>query len=493
MSPDGSEVAFRNGNELKKVSIHGGVAVALCTFPLEFGGGTWGEDGTIVFGSTKGNLFSVPAEGGDTLTLTTPDSGQLHMFPEILPASTAILFTILSGGSLENSQIAVLDRETGEYRVVISIGSNPHYLPTGHIVYGREGGLWSVAFDLNGLEVKGEPLPVVNNVIMKRSSAVSFSLSISGSLVYIPTASAGPLRTLVWVDRNGKEEPLDVEPRLYGQPRVSPDGNRLAVVVVDDSGNMDVWILDLVHNTPTRLTLDPFLDLTPLWTPDGKSVVFSSGREGPQDLYMKAADGTGQVEVLMASPNRLAPISWTPDGTTLVFNELMGTNTNIGLLSIGSERSRRLILQEKFDEVNGEISPDGRWIAYTSNESGQIEVYVRPFPKVNEGRWSISTAGGFWPKWDPDGEELFYLNGNKMMNVSIQTGPRFTHSSPRLLFEGRYLNALMGSQPYDINSKTGRFLMIKELKETEEASRPREIVLVQNWSEELKRLVPTDN
>ncbi len=426
-SSDGRDIGFGDTRELKKVSLRGGPAKTICAVGGDgFDSGvSWGEDGSIIFGVGGMGLFRVPAGGGEPRVVTTPDpekGEQEHGWPEFLPGGKSILFTILTD---RGRQIAVLDLETAKHKRLNLSGSHPHYSPTGHIVYALQEAVWAVPFDLKSREVTGGPAPVLEEVNFKTlGGAANFSLSDEGSLVYVP---GGPLSvpTLVWVDREGKEEEVGAPPRFYLMPRVSPDGTRIAVVVQGD-----LWIYDLVHGTLERLTRDPARGSTPLWTPDGQRVVFASNREGSTAVYWKAADGTGQVDLLAKGPNDLMAFSWSGDGQ-LVTNELGERSWDIGVLSMEGEGSRRLLLQEEFNEFHPAVSPDGRWIAYQSEESGQLEIYVRPFPNVEEGRWQISRGSNDdIPLWSPDGRELFYFSGNKMMAVAIQSEPNFTYGAP---------------------------------------------------------------
>ncbi len=305
-SPDGSEIGFYAAG-LKKVPIRGGEPVTLSTF---IGiGPCWGADGSVILGTAAG-LFRIAAAGAEPEALTTSDSekGEIwHSSPDLLPDGKAVLFTITKGQEL---QIAVLDLETREHKELGISGNSAHYSPTGHIVYGREGALWAVPFDLGRLAVTGEPVLVLEEVI-----TTNFSLSNEGSLIYVPRSTQRALGTMVWVDRNGKEDPLGTDPRLYFSPRISPDGNRVAVSTsVQD--NADVWIRDLEHDIESRLTRDPSRDLQPIWTPDGQRVVFASDREAAfANLYVKLADGTGEVERLQKSTASTWPNSWSHDGS----------------------------------------------------------------------------------------------------------------------------------------------------------------------------------
>jgi serine/threonine-protein kinase len=286
------------------------------------------------------------------------------------------------------------------------------------------------------------------------------------------------------VDRKGQEELLAAEPQGYQSPRISPDGSRLAITI-SESGGSDVWIYDLEGEILTRFTFDPAVDHFPVWTPDGQRIVFDSSRAGAgHNLFWKAADGTGQVERLTTSPNYQMADSFSPDGKRLVFREVAEPR-DLQLLSMEDERTSQPLIQSQFNDTRGRISPNGHWIAYESDESGRQEIHVRPFPNVEEGKWQISSDGGQTPVWGPNGQELFYRNGEAMMVVNIQTEPTFTAGSPVVLFTGRYTSTLVVN--YDISPDGQRFLMIKE----EEG--PGQINVVLNWFEELKRLVPTDN
>ncbi len=349
----------------------------------------------------------------------------------------------------------------------------------------------AVPFDLAALEVTGDSVPVVQGVRQTPSTVVDYAISDNGTLIYVPsTSTGGPNRTLVWVDRKGQEEPLAAEPQGYQFPRVSPDGSRLAISVIESEGE-DVWIYDLEREILTRLTFDPATDHNALWTPDGQRIVFDSGRDGTaHNLYWKAADGTGQVERLTTSPNNTGAYSFSPDGKSLVHRDAGTTSPwNLHVLSMEGEFSSQPLLDSEFAEQSAAISPSGHFIAYQSNESGQSEIYVRPFPDVDDGKWQISSDGGIGPVWAPGGQELFYRNGDAMMVVDIKTEPAFTAGSPVVLFTGRY-TIWGGFVNYDISPDGQRFLMIKEVDEEE--GQQDQINVVLNWFEELKRLVPTN-
>jgi serine/threonine-protein kinase len=298
---------------------------------------------------------------------------------------------------------------------------------------------------------------------------------------------------LVWVDRQGREAPIKAPPRAYTYPRLSPDGARVAF-----NDGMDIWIWDVARETLTRFTFDPGMNQYPVWTPDGRRLLFRSGRSGPPNLFSQAADGTGAVERLTESPNEQAPYSVSPDGNRLVFREdVRATGQDLKVLTLQGDRRAEPLVQTAFNERNAEISPDGRWLAYQSNESGQEEIYVRPFPDANSGRWQISTSGGRVPLWARSGKELFYVAPDGAVlgvRVEVAGGASFRAGTPAKLVEGRYYTGSAAGTPgrtYDVSLDGQRFLMIKVAVSIDAASVPREIVVAQNWFEELKRLVPT--
>ncbi len=331
---------------------------------------------------------------------------------------------------------------------------------------------------------------------MKGTGAASFSLAHDGSLVYVSgtgTVSVGAPRSLVWVDREGREEPLATPPLPYRSPRVSPDGTRVAVDVIGPAGG-DIWIHDLSRGTETILTTDPADDNNPLWTPDGEWVVFASDREGQVGLFQKRADTPGDAEHLMTGSEGtvvIQPTSWSADEQTLLFWETGGgPPADIGLLSMEGDRTSELLLQTEFRETAPAVSPDGGWIAYDSNETGESEVYVQRFPGLG-GKVTISTDGGSQPLWSPDGRELFYRGPRGMMVVPVETEPTLRLGDPSVLFETQYY-FFRTRRTYDLAPDGQRFLMVKEGAATDDSAGPAvQIHVVLNWFSELQAQVPT--
>ena len=488
LSPDGAWVGFVSGGTLKKVSILGGPTVTLCELPEPLTGASWGADDTIILGFANQGLYRVSGGGGEPELLVAPDRERgetSYRFPEVLPGGEAVLFTVFTSGNVEQAEIVALSLATGERKVLVSGGAGARYVPTGHLVYGLSGTLRAVAFDAGSLEVRGNPVPVLAGIDTKPLGAVSFDFSQDGSLVYV--TGGAEARTLVWVGRDGREEALSAPPRAYVYPRISPDGQKVAVSSLDE--DLDVWIWDLARETLDRLTLDPTADLYAVWTPDSREVVFGSIRGGTFDLYQRAADGTGAVKPLTESTDGLFPSSISPDGKLLVYGVGTVGVFDLGVLSLEGEGVPELLLATEFGERNGEISPDGRWLAYQSDESGEARIYVRPFPDVDSARIPISAGGGSEPLWSPDGSELFYRSGDRLMAVPVRTEPELKPGSPREIFTGSYVVFI--GRMYDIAPDGQKFLMVKPVETTEGGAR-NDVVLVLNWFEELERLVPTD-
>jgi serine/threonine-protein kinase len=413
----------------------------------------------------------------------------------MLPGGGAVLFTITSQtGDLDAAQVAVRDLRTGAQKVLLRGGSHGHYVASGHLVYVAGGMLRAIPFDRTRLETHGTAAPVLARLAVTGNGGGDFAMADDGTLVYVD-ASAGLLanaRTLVWVTRAGKEEPVDAQPRAYEHPRLSPDGTRLAVWSSDQAS--DIWIWDLGRATLTPLTLDPGQDSYPVWTPDNRRIIFSSNRGiGQPNLWSQAADGTGAADRLTTSSNAQFLNGITPDGTAVIYNE---TTPTMGrdLLQVALDGTRRVtpLLQTKFDERNGTISPDGRWLAYESNSSGSFEIYVRPYPHVADGQWPVSTTGGRQPLWARSGKELFYLGADgALLRVPVEArGATWNAGTPMKLLEGRYYTGIGSGRSYDVSPDGQRFLMIKA-PGGETGATPPALIVVQHWEEELKRVVPT--
>ena len=485
-SPDGQWLGFFAANKLQKVAVSGGAPVVLASV-VAARGGSWGSDGQIVFApAADSGLSRVSASGGTPEALTTLDRKKgegSHRFPHHLPGGQAILFTVGTGGSWDDALIVAQRLDTGERKVLVQGGSDARYLPTGHLMYARAGALLAVPFDLNRLEVTGTPVAVVEGVMQttNQTGTVQAAFSGQGWLMYVPGGAPGSDRKLVWVDRKGTEQLLQVPPRAYGRPRLSPDGQRL-VVEIDLGNNADSWVHDIARGTLSRVAVDASgVGPRPLWTLDGRKLTYRSNKAGAPNLFWIAADGSGVEERLTTGEYGQTPESWSPDGQLLAFTEANPTTGNdIWVLGL-SNRKAQPFLQTRFSERDARFSPDGRWLAYTTNDSGRAEIYIQPYPGPG-GKWQISAEGGALPEWNRNGRELFYRNIDKMMAVDITAQPTFTAGKPRMLFEGQGVTA-----DYDVSADGQRFLMVKESEQTTSVT---QFSVVLNWFEELKRRVP---
>ena len=499
VSPDGQWIGFHDGlSALKKVAVAGGPAVTVAmTDTAGSSGATWGLDDTIIVATNDAEtgLQRVSAAGGPLTVLTRPDHahGEAdHFWPEMLPGGRAVLFTITSlTGDIDAAQVAVLDLQTGKWKILVRGGSHAHYVSSGHLVFASAGALRAVPFDVGRLETRGAPVTVVPDVVTTIKGGMNAVVAGDGTLAYAMGTVEGTPRTLVWVDRQGIETPIAAPPRPYLLPALSPDGTRVAVFANDQQ--RDLWIWDLRRTTLTRLTDTPGVDVVQVWTPDSRRLIFTSERAGVRNLFWQAADGAGAVERLTESPDTQYPTGITPDGRRLIFTEQSPT-TDDDVMAIELDATRRVtpLVQSSFNDRNGTVSPDGRWLAYEANDSGRFEIYVRPFPEVKSGRWLVSTTGGTRPIWTRNGQELVYVSPTgALMGVGVTRGPSWAATTPtQVVKEGYFTNLNWWGRSYDVSADGQRFLMIKE-GGADGTSAPASIVVVQHWVEELKRLVPT--
>ena len=446
--------------------------------------------------------------------------------PQLLPGGEWVVFTFLPAGSprWDEALIVVQSLASGERETLISGGRNARYVSTGHLVYGLNGVILAVPFDVGDRQVVGGPVSLVDGVMATTttpaSGATQFALADTGSLVYVPgglSRSVMP-RSSGWIGRavrNHSAPPREATTRRrprrfpgrsacrgrrcparsfrpaqrsYTYPRISPDGTRVVVGARDQDA--DLWIWDLARETQTRFTFDSEGDFYPVWTPDSERIAFRSRREGGRNIFWKAADGSGTVERLTDSPSLQIPYAFSPDGTRLVFREGL-RDPDLVVLSMEGDRPAEPLLTTEFDERNAALSPDGRWVAYQSNASGENEIYVRSFPDVEQGGLAqISTSGGVQPVWGPDGQELFYRSDAGLMVVPVGTEPSFTAGNPEVVVEDRYFPG-EGGRDYDITPDGERFLFVTQGAEQvgEDQSGP-QLIFVDNWFQELTERVP---
>ncbi len=479
-SPDGDWVGFYTSSpvKLKKVRVDSGLPITLCDAQDPWGA-SWGPDDAILFTpDDHSGLSRVSASGGAPSVVTTLDATRgesSHRWPDILPGGKAALFTILTATG--TFRIGLLSLDTGKHRVLLDGGSFARYIPTGHLAYVREGVLLAVPFDLERLEVTGEPVPILDGVWTNPVHGTAhFALSPDGTLVYVPQLSLE--RKLVWVDRAGVARPITTEHRPYAQPRLSPDGQRLAVSI---EGN--IWVYEIVRDTLTRVTFDSSEERRPVWSADGTRLTFR--RFHPNSVFWQLADGSGTAERLTTVELTMRPTSWSPDGKTLAYtSDEPDGQYEIGFLRLDGERRTRPFLQTPFNVAGGVFSPDGRFLAYSSDESGRNEVYVQPFPGPG-GKWQISNEGGHQPVWARSGSEIYYRNAQKVMAVAVDADPAFHAERPVTLFEQDFEDSGSYIAAYDV-AADGRFVMLQHVE-----SGPTQIHVVLNWHQELKARVPS--
>ena len=506
-SPGGGWVGYfsRSDMQLKKISTIGGAAVTLGAVTNPFGA-SWGTDDTIIFGQPEG-IMRVSANGGTPeLIIPTEAAEQVHG-PQMLPGGEWVLFTVTSASGAarwDEAQIVVQSLESGDRRVLWEGGSDARYVSTGHLVYALEDVLFALPFDLASLEVLGGPVPVVEGVRRANNptgntATGNYGFSDRGTLIFIPgTAAMSQVRVLALVDRNGLVERLNLPPKEYLSPRLSPDGQTLVVQSAEDSENV-IWVYDLTGDTAIQQLTFEHNNHRPVWTPDGQRIVFSSDRDGTMSLYWMPADGSGVAERLTTAEEGTNHWmgSWSPDGELLVFDVERDRTIDwdIWMLSVDDRETQSLYDAPGTVYMGAELSPNGEWLAYGAGPSGpEVDIYVEPFPPTGSRR-RISQAGGYWPLWSPEGSELFYrpvtgTAGLTLRSVDIVTQPAFAFSNEQTLpVEG--FNVVLGYRDYDMSPDGERLLMVfpADQPDTGEPARP-QINVVLNWFEELKERVP---
>jgi Tol biopolymer transport system component len=484
-SPDGDWIAFTQDGKLRKVSRDGGAAIDLCN--TNWGVGAWLTDGRIIItDSYSSGLFMVPAGGGPKETLTEPAHGEGelgHWWPQLLPGDKWVIYTSWST-PVEKARIMAYSLENGEKRVLAEGGVFGRWSPSGHLLFVRGGKLLAAPFDLDKLAVTGVAEPVIDDVFLHPTDGyTNLSFGPDGTLIYVPASVMEPANQLVWVDREGKMTPLDVPARRYQKPQISPDGRRIAVTIYQNQ-NPDVWLHDLERGTWSRFTFSPTTDFNPHWTPDGRTVIYN-GEEPQFTIYQRPADGSEDTRLLLKEPVDTGPTSISPDGKLLIFNtDVVGKSSDIMILALDGSAETRPFLSTRFREEDGVVSPDGNWLAYVNNESGEGQVYAMAFPDGGS-RVQISIEGGETPIWSPLGDEIFFLDRSGLMVAAIdreKTNPKeLAVDRPRRLMTGPFSNT-NPNREFSITPDGKRFLTTHLPVE----SMPRRLRVVVNWFTELE-------
>jgi hypothetical protein len=482
-SPDNQWLAYNTVDaprKIRRIPVTGGTSIAICDGDF-FNGGVWTDDDTLIFTGPKG-LMRVAAGGGTPEQLTTLDPAKhemVHVRPQMLPTGQ-LLFTVIAGEAVD---FAVLDLKTKKYRTVAKSGANGRYVPSGHLTYVRGSTLFAVPFNLATLSTSGTEVPVVESVSTNGPSGnADYSVSDNGVLAYVTSDSAGVGTTLAWADRKGATQVLPGQSkRDWGTGRLSPDGHRVANAISSDKGS-DIWVFDVERGTSTRLSFGGQND-RPIWTPDGRRLVYAGAADGKWGIYTVAADGSAKPELLLSTDAQPVTTSISPDGKLLVF-DMPGPDKRraIFTLPLGTQGAAAKPLHETSSvESQAQVSRDGRWIAYESTESGASEIYVQPFP-VGGAKVRVSTQGGIRARWSLDGKELYYWGGApnaRLIAVDVQSGATFGVGPPHDLF------AMLAGTTFDVTPDRNKFLV--EL--TTETGRGT-ISTVTNWFDELRRRAP---
>ena len=498
-SPDGQSVAYVTDVYVRRIAASGGPAVPVLDSGLVApqivpGGLTWAAGGTLLLTDARG-VLRMPAMGG-TPELIVDAEGFILREPALLPDGDTVLFTRISRGTPNAAQTYMLSISTGERSAVVD-GADARYVPTGHLVYAVGNTLFGVAFDAGTKRTRGSGVPLVEGVSRSGfTGRAQFAIANDGTLAYVRGLSGGSASTLVWVERDGRETPIVAPARNYLYVDLSPDETRVALDIRDQEN--DTWLLDLERATLQRLTFDPGSNRGVVFSPDSRRIAFSRELGDTEEIYWQAADGSGSPEALTdGSGTPMHPVDITADGTTLLYSKANLPRDIFMIPIAGPAGPGTPLLAGPASEGSPTVSPDGRWLAYASNESGDYEIYVRPFPDVDAGRWQISRGGGVHPQWSRDGTELFYLEVRDpdvaMLAVPVEPGETFRPGAPTELFAGPYSYGATVAAPdvYDV-AADGRFLMIKQPEAPDDGQTQPDIVIVENWIEELKRLVPVE-
>ncbi len=487
-SPDSRFIGFFSAGKLRKIDANGGPPQALSD-AISGRGGAWSEGGTILFTPSQADvIYKVSSAGGAPVAVTefdTTNAETSHRFPAFLPDGDHFLFLVEARPEAEGSQegftLFAGSIESKERKLLIATNSSARYAKSGHVLFLRDRTLLGQRFDASKLEMVGDAVPVAENMTRTPRWETMFSLSDNGLLAF-QAGSTSELSHLVWMDREGRDLETVGKPADYRSIALSHDGRRVAAAVLDPKNQKhDIWALDLERGTSTRLTFDPGDDYSPIWSADDRRVYFSSSRQGRGDIYQKSSSGTGTDELVLADPDMSMLWSLSADGRSgavMTNNRAKKTGWDISLLDFADGKPR-MLLETPFNEQTPALSPDGRWLAYGSNESGQSEVYVQSLGN-DGGKWQVSTDGGNRPRWSRDESELFFQTPDeKLMVVAVKLAPEFTASVPRPLIDPK-IRQLFGIH-YDISPDGKRILVNRAIEQPVVTP----VTLVQNWTQGL--------
>jgi len=485
-SKDGQWMGFVTVGELRKVSLRGGSSAPIAPISF-FRGASWGDDNSIVYApSPTSGLWRVSGAGGapEQVTFLDSSAGEIsHRYPDMLPGSRAVLFTVKTGSitRFSDAKIAVQRIGDRDRKILVEGGTFAHYIPTGHILFGRGSNVYAVPFDPDRLELKGSPVQVLEGGMLGEAwGTMMLAVSPTGTLIYSPRGAVGGDSNCVYsYDLHGHATALIGSPDSYGAATVSPDGRRIATYM--NAANDDIWVYDIARRLRTRFTFGGGNNWFPLWTPDGKRIIYTAERRGPANLFWRPVDGSGGEERLATGADAQYPTSCSADGRYLAYHQqASGGNFDIWVLPLAGDRTPRLFLHSQFDESFASFSPDGRWMCYQSNESGQFEIYAVPFPK-GDGKWQISTGGGICPAWGKGGREIIYYRSatRSMMRVPVAYDPDVRPGKSEELFR-------LPAEPVSVStaSRDGEHIVVI-LPGPEQ--KPGTLVVVLNWFEELKK------
>jgi len=487
-SPDGNWLAFFADYKLWKISVGGGSALLLGDWGGTPYGASWTDESSIIYGRGEMGIWIVPAAGGEAKPLIAPaqDKKEVYHGPQILKKRGWVLFTLSQmDASWDDAEIVAQSLKTGERKVLIRGGKDGRYVPTGHLVYARGQKLMAARFDLNHLEVLGNPVEVGEELMQTLYPFSHTSISSNGTYVFFRGGPYLIKNKLMWADRKGKITQAASDQQPFGHIGLSPDGHKAAVSIAKEGGGYDIWIYDLSGSAaPLRLTYGG-CNWDPVWAPDGQAIVYSAAPtcRSSDDLYLIPADGSSRLpRLLLDRANRQYPYSFDPAGNLLFCDFQSQKGWDIYVLDMKDKKEARPLLDSESTELHPEVSPNGRWIAYVSSESGSEEVYVASYPDIRAKK-RISFEGGREPRWSPDGSELFYRNGQQIMAVAVQTAQEFNHLPPARLFAGNFWG--IDSWPTYHVAPDGRFLLIQT--EAMDGETGYQIDVVVNWFEELRQ------